>query len=76
MRVIRWILVVLLVGSSVLLCIDGMLFGLRLPDPALGRDSGCFTLLDDVFKTRMPVNQLRWVELLSPILALAVGYHC
>jgi len=74
LRVTRWILAVLLVGSSALLCLDGMLFGLRLPDPALGRDSGCFTLLDDVLKTRTPVTQLRWVESLSPILALAIGY--
>lgn len=71
---IRAITAVLLLSLSVLLCLDGMVFGLRLPDPALGRDSGCFTLLDDVLKTKTAVNYLRWAELLSPILALPVGY--
>ncbi len=73
-RVIRWIVATLLVVLAAILFIDGLLFGLRLPDPALGRDSGCFTLLDDILRTRTPFDQLRWVEILSPILALAVGY--
>jgi hypothetical protein len=74
LRVVRWIVAVLLVGSAAILSIAGMLFGLRLPDPTLGRDSGCFTLLDDLLRTREPVNLLRWIEILAPIVALPAGY--
>jgi len=70
----RSILVVLLFALSVLLFFDGSTFGLRVLDPSRGRESGCFTLLDDVFSTRKPNDALRWVELLSPLLTLPLGY--
>jgi len=64
----------LLIGLSVLLCFDGNIYGVSPPDPAGGRDGGCFTVLDDILGTTKPVGLLRLVEMLSPLFACSLSY--
>ena len=73
MRIARWSLAAILVGVSLLLCVDGLTFGLSVPDPARGRVGGCYTVLDDIMGSRSPVYQLRVVEVLSPAVSACVG---
>ena len=52
-----------LVLAGLIFGCDGTTFALQAPDPARGRRSGCYTLLDDLFGTTQPSDPLRSVEL-------------
>jgi hypothetical protein len=67
-----------MLGAAAILACDGSTFLLQRADPARGHlIRGCYTLLDDLFRTPKPNGVLRLLELLASFVlvpgALAVS---
>jgi len=66
-RVIPTLATLAILGIAVILAWDASTFLLQRADPARGHlVKGCYTLLDDLFRSPSPNGMLRVIELLSP----------
>lgn len=73
-RVISILAMLAVFGLTAVFALDASTFVLQRADPSRGHlIKGCYTLLDDLFRTSAPNGVLRGLELFSPLVLNPAG---